>query len=253
MKNNRLINGSTLGTAKVIVDILPKGRCIPNRKLQSISKITIHNTGGYAPAKNNHTYMGNNNKPSGKNTKASWHFTVDDKEIYQAQSTDFEMWHAGDSKGNKNSIGIEICQSKGPKIQEKIYKNAIALVKELLKYHNLKVSDVVQHNYWSGKNCPELLRSNTYGYSWDWFIREIKKEDKQVQYGVDIAEFTTEEKAKEFSKTLKEKENAHNTVYQRSNGNWGIKVFPYGKKESAENFKDKIYKKYNAYSEIYLF
>ena len=253
MKNNRLINESTLGTAKVIVDILPKGRCIPNRKLQSISKITIHNTGGYAPAKNNHTYMGNNNKPSGKNAKASWHFTVDDKEIYQAQSTDYEMWHAGDSKGNKNSIGIEICQSKDPKIQEKIYKNSIALVKELLKYHNLKVTDVVQHNYWSGKNCPELLRSNTYGYSWDWFIGEIKKEDKPVQYGVDIAEFTTKEKAKEFSNTLKEKENAHNTIYQRANGNWGIKVFPYGKKESAENFKKKLKDKYNAYSEVYSF
>ena len=223
MKNNRLINGSTLGTAKVIVDILPKGRCIPDRKLQSISKITIHNTGGYAPAKNNHTYMGNNNKPSGKNAKASWHFTADDKEIYQAQSTDYEMWHAGDSKGNKNSIGIEICQSKDPKKQEKIYRNAIALVKELLKYHNLKASDVVQHNYWSGKNCPELLRSNTYGYSWDWFISEIKKDDKPVQYGVDIADFIAEEQAKEFSKTLKEKENAYNEIYKRNNGNWGNK------------------------------
>ena len=41
MKNNRL-NETTIGTAKVIVDILPKGKCIPNTKITPTS-ITIHN------------------------------------------------------------------------------------------------------------------------------------------------------------------------------------------------------------------
>lgn len=61
MKNNRL-NETTIGTAKVIVDILPKGKCIPNTKIKPTS-ITIHNTGNIgAPAKNNHNYMKNCNK-----------------------------------------------------------------------------------------------------------------------------------------------------------------------------------------------
>ena len=62
MKNNRLTNGSVIGAAKVIVDIVPKGHCIPNTKITPTS-ITIHNTGNNnASAKNNHNYMKNINK-----------------------------------------------------------------------------------------------------------------------------------------------------------------------------------------------
>ena len=171
MRENRL-NEIQIGQAKVIVDILPKGYCIPNRKLSSISYITVHNTGSMAPASNQHRYMKNINK-SGER-QASWHFTVDDKEIYQAQSTNYECWHAGDSTGNKNSIGIEICQSNNKDTQEKIYRNAIELVKILMKYHNISISNVVQHNKWSRKDCPQYLRSNKYGYNWNWFIEQCK-------------------------------------------------------------------------------
>ena len=62
MENNRLTNGSIIGTAKVTVDIVPKGHCIPNTKITPTS-ITIHNTGNNnASAKNNHNYMKNINK-----------------------------------------------------------------------------------------------------------------------------------------------------------------------------------------------
>ena len=61
MKDHKL-NETIIGTAKVIVDILPKGKCIPNAKINPTS-ITIHNTGNIgAPAKNNHNYMKNCNK-----------------------------------------------------------------------------------------------------------------------------------------------------------------------------------------------
>ena len=40
---------------------------------------------------------------------ASWHFTVDDKEIYQAAPTNMKCYHAGNATGNSTSIGIEIC------------------------------------------------------------------------------------------------------------------------------------------------
>ena len=66
MLNNRL-NESKIGSASVVVDILPKGKCIPDVKITPTS-ITIHNTGNIgAPAKNNHNYMKNINK-SGENT-----------------------------------------------------------------------------------------------------------------------------------------------------------------------------------------
>lgn len=171
MKNNRL-DENIIGSAKVIVDILPKGYGVPNTKITP-SSITIHNTDNWdSTAKNNHKYMSNINK-SGER-KASWHFTVDDIEIYQAQSTNYKMLHAGTTEGNNTSIGIEICQFKDKERQLKAYKNAIELVKILMKYHNFNISKVIQHNKWSGKNCPSVLRSNTYGYSWNWFIEQCK-------------------------------------------------------------------------------
>ena len=144
MKNNRL-NETTIGTAKVIVDILPKGKVIPNTKITPTT-ITVHNTGNIgAPAKNNHNYMKNCNKNGDR--IASWHFTVDDKEIYQAQSTNYKCYHAGNATGNATSIGIEICMFNDKERQRKTYLNAIALVKSqmaimdsiLIKLNNITI------------------------------------------------------------------------------------------------------------------
>lgn len=171
MKNNRL-DETKIGNAKVIVDIVPKGHCIPNVKITPAT-ITIHNTGNNnSSAKNNHNYMKNINK-SGERT-ASWHFTVDDIEIYQAQSTNYKCYHAGTTNGNNTSIGVEICQFTDANKQLKSYENAIELVKILLNYHNFSIDKVVQHNKWSGKDCPQLLRANKFGYNWDWFINQCK-------------------------------------------------------------------------------
>ena len=62
----------------------------------------------------------------------------------------------------------------------KAYENAIELVKILLKYHNFTIDKVVQHNKWSGKDCPQLLRANKFGYNWDWFIKQCKGSTNQV-------------------------------------------------------------------------
>ena len=70
---NYKLTESRIGNAQVIVDILPKGKVIPNTSIKATS-ITIHNTGNIgAPASNNHRYMANLNK-SGERS-ASWHFT----------------------------------------------------------------------------------------------------------------------------------------------------------------------------------
>ena len=171
MKNNRL-DETTIGTAKVIVDILPKGKCIPNTKIIPTS-ITIHNTGNIgAPAKNNHNYMKNCNKNGDR--IASWHFTVDDKEIYQAQSTNYKCYHAGNATGNATSIGIEICMFNDKERQRKTYENAIALVKILMAYHGFNINQVKQHYNWTKKDCPTWLRSGHFGFTWNWFIEQCK-------------------------------------------------------------------------------
>lgn len=170
MLNHRL-NESTIGSAKVIVDILPGGKVISNTKITPTS-ITIHNTGNIgAPARNNHNYMKNCNKNGSR--IASWHFTVDDKEIYQAQSCNYKTYHAGNATGNNTSIGIEICMFDDKEKQRQAYANAIELVKILLKYYGWTVDKVKRHKDWSGKHCPAWLIEGKFGYTWEWFKNQV--------------------------------------------------------------------------------
>ena len=174
---NHILDESTIGSAKVIVDILPKGKVIPN-VLMVNNFITIHNTGNIgAPAKNNHNYMKNCNKHGER--IASWHFTVDDKEIYQAAPANMRCYHAGTSRGNNTSIGIEICMFNDKERQRKAYMNAIELVKILMKYYNLSADKVRQHYDWSKKDCPQWLRSGKFGYTWSWFKSQLVVSDNE--------------------------------------------------------------------------
>ena len=168
---NHILDESVIGHAKVIVDILPAGRVIPDTKITTRT-ITIHNTGNIgAPAKNNHNYMKNCNK-TGERT-ASWHFTVDDQYIYQAIPTNKKAWHAGNAKGNNESIGIEICMFNDAERQRKAYENAIELVKILMAYYNFDSSKVVRHYDYSKKSCPTWLIQGRYGYDWQWFKKQL--------------------------------------------------------------------------------
>lgn len=179
------LTNTKLGTAKVTVDILPAGRCIPGDSM-SPTYITIHDTGNDAPAKNQHNYLKNNNKSSGTNAKASWHFSVDDTEIIQAVATNKKAWHAGHATGNSKSIGIEISQRSTGDKQKQAYKNAIELVKVLMNAYNIPISRVVRHKDWTGKDCPYNMNHNKFGYDWNWFKAEItKKEEIQEEYDMD--------------------------------------------------------------------
>ena len=190
MKNNRL-NETKIGSANVIVDILPKGKVIPNVKINPTS-ITIHMTGNVgAAAKNNHNYMKNCNKNGSR--IASWHFTVDDISIYQAQSTNYKCYHAGCTSGNNTSIGIEICMFNDKERQLQAYKNAIELVKILMAYHKFDTSKVKRHYDWTKKHCPAWLQEGKWGYTWSWFKGELtKKEEVKTEFKPYIAKCTTD-------------------------------------------------------------
>lgn len=173
MLNNRL-NETKIGTAKVIVDILPGGKVIPNTKITPTT-ITIHQTGNIdAPAKNNHNYMKNCNKSGDR--IASWHVTVGYDYIIQAQSFNYKTYHAGCASGNGSSIGIEICMYSDVNKQKQAYLNAIELVKILMKYYKFDISEVKRHYDWTKKNCPAWLISGKYGYTWDWFKKQVQNQ-----------------------------------------------------------------------------
>lgn len=129
--------------------------------------ITVHNTANDATARNEISYMTNNNY------ETSFHFAVDDKEVVQGLPLDRNGWHAGDGNGtgNRKSIGIEICYSRsGGDRFIKAEERAAELIAYLLKKYNWGIDRVKKHQDWSGKYCPH----RTLDMGWDRFIKMIK-------------------------------------------------------------------------------
>lgn len=106
---------------------------------------------------------------------ASWHYQVDDKEVIQSYPDKVQCWHAGDGrgKGNLESIAIEICVNSDSDFKKAV-ENTVELVQHLLIKHHIPLSNVVQHNHWSGKDCPHNLRSGSKGVNWATFIKLVK-------------------------------------------------------------------------------
>lgn len=133
----------------------------------SPSYITVHNTANDASARNEATYMRNNNN------QVSFHDVVDDKEVVHCIPHNRNAWHAGDGgsgTGNRKSIGIEICYSKsGGSRFTAAEKNAAAYIATLLKQKGWGLDRVKRHKDWSGKNCPH----RTMALGWTRFLNMI--------------------------------------------------------------------------------
>ena len=136
--------------------------------------ITIHNTGNTkvgANAERHVIYM----QGSGKNSTASYHYVVDDKEIYRLLPDSEVAWHAGDGEdgiGNRQSLAIEICENVDGNLLNAT-NNAVELTAYLMKLYNIPLSNVVQHNHWSGKNCPNRIRKSE-PYNWQTFLNNVQ-------------------------------------------------------------------------------
>jgi len=134
--------------------------------------ITIHQTGN--------TRKGANALAHGKlianGYSATWHYTVDDENIVKHFNEDIQCWHAGDKKGNTQSIGIELCINEDGNYIKTI-ENGVKLVKYLMEKYSIPITNVVQHNYWSGKDCPKQIREGREGITWNKFIELIKNEE----------------------------------------------------------------------------
>jgi N-acetylmuramoyl-L-alanine amidase CwlA len=131
--------------------------------------LCIHNTANDASAKNEISYMVSNT------AQTSFHFAVDDIEVWQGLPLDRNGWHAGDGAsgtGNRKHIGIEICYSKsGGEKFTKAESNAIDLIVQLLKERNWTTAQVKKHQDFSGKYCPH----RTLDLGWERFINTIKE------------------------------------------------------------------------------
>jgi len=159
----------------IIQDFIPVGRGNRPRYAMSPRFITIHDTGNPRIGANAKAHASYLKGDTAANLPVSWHFTVDDTEVYQHLPLNENGWHAGDGNGlgNRSSIGIEICENADGN-REKAEENAALLVAWL--HHEVSSvqpfpSGMKQHFNWSGKNCPHIIRGRPEG--WQGFLNSV--------------------------------------------------------------------------------
>lgn len=128
------------------------------KEIRAIKYITIHETDNRSTSA---TALGHSNFLLGDtNDITSWHYTVDDKEIYHHVPDNEVAYNAGDNRerdgGNINGIGIEMCVNLGGDY-EKTLDNTAALTATLLHVYDLTVEDVRLHADFMDKICPHRL------------------------------------------------------------------------------------------------
>ena len=160
----------------IIEELIPGGRRNRPGKSLIAKYITIHDTGNSdagAGAKNHSKWVRTNPDPD---FLSSWHFTVDDRIIIKQLPLSEHGWHAGDGAngtGNRQSIGIEICENSDGN-RELAEKNAAWLCAKLIgEVPTLLVFPdcMRQHYHWTGKNCPRVIRGKEGG--WEGFLTQI--------------------------------------------------------------------------------
>lgn len=164
-------------TMKIIEDIIPqKGGKVRPGYVRTKKWIVIHETGNTSNgsnAKGHSNYL--KNLAIANTTYKSWHYTVDDHEIYHHIPDNEVTWNAGDGSreggGNFAGISMELCINSDGNF-EKTMDNAAWLTAKLLKENNLTISAVKQHHDFSGKNCPQTIREKGL---WNSFLTTVKK------------------------------------------------------------------------------
>ncbi|MDR2577970.1 MAG: peptidoglycan recognition protein family protein [Chitinispirillales bacterium] len=153
----------------IIQDFVPAGRRNRPGKPNPMKYITIHNTGNASKGAGAKAHAAYIKGDAAANVPASWHYSVDDSNIYQHLPDNETAWHAtdGNGPGNSQSIAIEICMNSDSDLL-KATDNAAGLAASLCKKYGIPVENVVQHNEWyPKKNCPQMIRE---GKPYDWGV-----------------------------------------------------------------------------------
>ena len=162
---------------KIVQDFIPIGSSNrPGTPLKP-SFITIHNTDNTSPGANAAAHARYVKGADARRREVSWHFTVDDIAVFQSLPTNEVGWHAG--SGNAKSIAIEICMNADLDVAQ-AYERAALLTAVMAQQHGISVPrGIVQHNHWTGKHCPRVLRDQRDG--WKKFLQRVEKIRKSLE------------------------------------------------------------------------
>jgi N-acetylmuramoyl-L-alanine amidase len=163
----------------IVQDYVPLGNSNrPGTKLTP-SSITIHNTDNTSKGANAAAHARYMKGPDAQKRQVSWHFTVDDKFVFQSLPTNEIGWHTATPQGNASSIGIEICMNSDLDVAA-CYDRAALLTAWLAYRLGIHVpTSIFQHHDWSGKNCPIVLRSTAGG--WTDFLTKVQRNLKNLK------------------------------------------------------------------------
>lgn len=143
-----------------------------NKKLQGSLNpqyLTIHSTANLkSTAQNERDWLNN----ASNKTSTGFHIAVDDKEAIECIPLNVKAHHAGNSKGNNTSIGLEICESGD---RQKTLDNAVKVTVKILRQFGWGVDKLRRHYDWSKKNCPRILNYNNWE-GWTKFKDDVRKE-----------------------------------------------------------------------------
>lgn len=156
---------------EIIEEIVPltNTHIRPGKMRAETKYIVIHNTGMASPVM---TAARLSKSINNSTRQASWHFTVDDNEIYQQLLLDEIGWHAGNPEGNNYGIGIEMAVYQGIDMNMAMRRTAKLTAWLMLKY-DLGIENVKRHYDFSGKHCPQVLMA---GGRWEEFLELVKIE-----------------------------------------------------------------------------
>ncbi|MDX8365488.1 N-acetylmuramoyl-L-alanine amidase family protein [Cytobacillus sp. IB215665] len=155
-----------------IVNHIPKNTQYNRRPAYPMTPeyLTLHNTGNpESSVKDERGWLTN---PSNKRT-ASYHHAVDEHDVVECLHLNESSWNAGDGKGNRKSISIEIGESVN---YQKTLRNTIELCAKLLHELNWGVGRMKRHFDWSSKVCHRLMYDNGKWTGWYGFVGEVQKE-----------------------------------------------------------------------------
>lgn len=159
--------------------------------------ITVHSTynqvrGADARAHARGLYTGNHLSTHNSLGYLAWHFTVDDRTIYQSLPCNETGEHADyNGPGNRNSIGIEMCENPDGSWTRTMDRTA-RFVAALMKEYGIPLERVVPHQHWrmirysdgkdlGHKDCPHLLMDGGKpGAKWQAFQRKIAAYRRQL-------------------------------------------------------------------------
>lgn len=159
-----------------------KGYRLPNRGYKPTS-ITLHNDAGSRGATAKAYHNGLVNAPLSRLEAGIAHSYISGSTVYQALPESRIAWHTANANGNKNSYGIEICQSVGASDKEFLIneQSAFQEAARLLNKWELPANrnTVMLHMQYSSTACPH--RSMYLHTGWDPVTQGVPPENIKLK------------------------------------------------------------------------